>query len=239
MPPIKLKWKRQITGILAVGTIFFLASSCKSQFKTRHSSESPHSKSVESYRGEMSKRLTAAIKASESGSYAFFQFEDSLADMSEDEVYAAAQYTSNNTNISSYFLLLALYQQAPEVYSQLSAEKRADIICDALKKLLVVNDFQLLESTASSSNYVAGRALLDIGEPAIPCLAKLLDNYDDVRFIGSEESAISEVDSYRRADYAYKYIMLILKKKPFYSEDPKERDGRIAALKAELEKSPR
>ena len=78
------------------------------------------------------------------------------------------------------------------------------------------------------------RALLQTGPAALPYLRPLLDDRSPFLAMGSMEATQSRADQYRRCDFAYRYICLILGSEPEFDRDPENRDKAIERLKAKL-----
>ena len=97
-----------------------------------------------------------------------------------------------------------------------------------------MNDFGQLVPTDVSDEH-SGEALVAVGEPAIRPLQELLSNLDEAPVFGSRASTTARNLHFRRADYAYRYLMLILGRKPTFPRDLTERDKLIADLRKELE----
>ncbi len=92
---------------------------------------------------------------------------------------------------------------------------------------------------ASFQKEEAASALLEIGEPAVPYLVPLLDDFEEAILEGSEEATVSADSQYRRADWACLFISLIRDIPYRFHEDPAVRDKRIRALKNRLTLDPR
>ncbi len=137
---------------------------------------------------------------------------------------------------SSYLVLLALKSQAKDSYASVPASVRAAIFCGALEHQQFLNDFGYLEPSESYDGPSA-KALLATGDAAIPCLRQLLDVDAPAPLMGSEESALSALHAYRRADFAYRYLAKLVGHDPPFRASPQERDQDIAALKRELERA--
>jgi hypothetical protein len=99
-----------------------------------------------------------------------------------------------------------------------------------------MNDWGFLETNGldEPSEGPAAKALLDVGEPSLPYLLKILDDKGSAPMFGSEEATIASTSRYRRCDFAYRYAMLILKRRPSFSSDLLSRDKLIDSLQKEL-----
>ena len=86
----------------------------------------------------------------------------------------------------------------------------------ALKQCVTLNDWGMLEPERDNTQFdgIATKALTAIGPKAIPSLIPLLDDRRSAPITGSEESTVAIFDNYRRSDYAYKCLMMILKTEP-------------------------
>jgi hypothetical protein len=178
----------------------------------------------------MSARLQQAVSQARSGKTSI---ESAVAGMSAREIEVARGYIRQHPDVSSYILLMALREQAPETYAVIADETKAKVLCAALAKAMFLNDFGYLESSESYDGKAA-KALIKIGKPAVHCLSELLGDRSKGPLWGSQEATLSSSLQYRRADFAYRYIMLILNRKPVFSDDPAERDRLIADLQKEL-----
>ena len=91
---------------------------------------------------------------------------------------------------------------------------RAEILCAALRTQQYLNDFGYLHPTEHSSDGESARALLETGDAARPCLARLLDDRDPAPLFGSEAATIADMYRFRRRDFAYHYLSRILGSRP-------------------------
>jgi hypothetical protein len=158
--------------------------------------------------------------------------------LSSEEVEAAAAYVKKHPDVSSYHLLMALYEQAPAAYGDISNATKAEVLCDALASVVCVSDFGMLGEGPGTGtepyNGPAGEALVGLGADASPCLREMLHDRRPAYVEGSRASTVSIRYGYRRADYAYRYILLILGRKYEFLPDLARRDERIAVLQKEL-----
>jgi hypothetical protein len=145
-----------------------------------------------------------------------------------EEIEAAAAYVRSHPDMSSYIPLLILQKREPGIYTAIPEETKARILCDALAKMIFLNEF------GAPGDHPAGDLLVGVGKTAIPFLRKMLDNPRKV-FLPNGWVGDPSRGQYRRADYACLFLTRILGRKPNFSEDPKERDKQIAALKIELQ----
>ena len=154
--------------------------------------------------------------------------------LSDDELHHAADYVRAHPDETSFFVLLLIRSRSREIYGALSADTRAKVICDAMRELTFLNDWGLLEPE-DPYDAAAGKALVEIGAPALLYLRSLLDNVSPALLWGSEEASLTEQYQLRRADYAYRYTMLILGHEPVFHENIELRDQALAELRAELD----
>ncbi len=182
----------------------------------------------------MPERLMQAIEEAKSGT-TFMKSSLAQSSLSADEVNLAHNYVNRHPDSSSYILLMALRKQGGEAYDETPDKTKAEVLCAGLANLTFLNDFGHLEPS-SSYDGKAAQALLDIGQPALSCLQALLANHEDAPLFGSKDATASSVFHYRRADFAYRYIMLILGQEPTFPADPAERDRLITDLQAQLKK---
>jgi hypothetical protein len=96
-----------------------------------------------------------------------------------------------------------------------------------------LNDWGYLDPGGSHDGEAA-QALLEMGTDALPQLLPLLDDSQPARLYGSEEATITKLYQYRRKDFAYHYIALILGLSSPFNADPAQRDQEIERLKAQM-----
>lgn len=146
---------------------------------------------------------------------------------------AAVERIGSRPDHSSFLLLLALRRDAREAYDALPASTRAAVLCAGLRGNVALNDFGVLDTDGSRDGHAA-RALIETGGVTVPLLAALLDDRSPAGLDGSEESTIARTLRLRRADFAYRYLSLILGREPEFDADPSARDVHIAELRAAL-----
>lgn len=144
-------------------------------------------------------------------------------------VEVATESIRRSPDHRSYLVLLALKSSSPEQYQSLSPTTRASVFCGALANLRFLNDFGYLDSSESYDG-TSARALLATGDAAIPCLRSLLDDLREAPLMGSEEATMSSSYSYRRADFAYRYLSLLTGREPHFHASPQQRDVDIERL---------
>ena len=141
-----------------------------------------------SHEAPMTARLKQAVRDGESRA----MFVDSPlyeAGLSGEEADAASAYINGHPDVSSYILLMALWQHAPASYARIADGAKAKVLCDALTKLPCVNDFGRL-TPSESRDEEAARALLSVGKPALPWLQALLRNREEVGLYGSKYATV-------------------------------------------------
>jgi hypothetical protein len=151
------------------------------------------------------------------------------------DVAEAAAYIKAHTDYTSYHLLIALKTNYPTAYKDIANDDKAAILCSTLRSTHYFNDWGYLQPHESDDGPSA-EALLETGKAALPALTKLLEDGTRARHFGSAERTKSEAYAYRRKDFAYRYVLLILGKKPEFSGDVKQRDKAIEKLLNELNK---
>jgi hypothetical protein len=133
-------------------------------------------------------------------------------------------------DLSCYLPLMYLRDHSVSEYEQLPVHIRAKILCEALKRQLVINDWGYMAEDRSS-NGPAMRALVELGKPAIEYVIPLLSSGQFVHHTGSAISIMDSRYRYRRSDFAYHAIMSIENTVYQFDPNPDVRDGRIEDLK--------
>lgn len=159
---------------------------------------------------------------SESPAFASASLDDSSAD-------AAVTAITDAGDASRYLVLMLLLRDRPERAEEIAPERRATILAGALATLTFLNDFGLLGSDAW--NGPAAGALLATGDAAHAPLLALLDDDRPAPLWGSETAALSDLEHYRRCDFAYRYLALLRGERPAWSPDPAERNAAIDELR--------
>jgi len=158
----------------------------------------------------------------------------------QQDVPAFLDHISKHSDYRSYHLLFALRRDHRDIYNKIPVSICATILSSTLEKIDCLNDWgDLRLEPEDYLDYEPVKALLDIGKPAVPYLLPLLEDNTPATLEGSEEATDSYEAKYRRADWACRFISLILKFPYRFSEDPEERDMGIAALKRKLERQKR
>lgn len=133
----------------------------------------------------------------------------------------------------AFHLLFLLKGHAPDEFKALPASVKASVLVSNLENVQYLNDWGYLDPKESYDGRAA-QALIDVGKPALPMLRKLLADKREAPLFGTEEATMSHRFGYRRADYAYRYVMLILGREPAFSVELRERDRLISTLQNEL-----
>ncbi len=142
----------------------------------------------------------------------------------------ALDHVAAHPDYTSYHLLFALQKRSPEALQRVPAATRAAVLCSALRELTYLNDWGHLALGLKEG--APARAIVEAGAAAKPCLAALLDDARPAPFFGSADATLS--GGYRRCDFAYRYLVLILGEQPAWDPSPDARDAAIAALKQRL-----
>ena len=144
-----------------------------------------------------------------------------------------ADYVKAHPDESSYHVLLALRRLAADDYERLPADVKAGILCSALSTQTHLNDWGYL-GPAESYDGEAAQALLRVGGDAKRRLTSLLDDRRPAPLFGGEEATLSSLYHYRRCDFAYRYLSLIIGTVPRFDADTAQRDAAIASLRTRL-----
>jgi hypothetical protein len=151
------------------------------------------------------------------------------------DIPESLSYIKKHANYTSYHLLLAVRKHFPMAYKEVSNDDKAAILCSALKNTIYLNDWGSL-TPSDSYDGESAKALLEIRKVALKSLTALLEDNECAPLFGSEEATLSDLYKYRRKDFAYRYVSLILGHSPAFRADSKERDKDIETLKAKLKK---
>lgn len=138
----------------------------------------------------------------------------------------------------SFHLLFALKQLAPREYCRLSAKTKAAILVSNLEHVSLSNAWGCLTTLGHRASHdVATQALISLGPVAIPYLEPLLQCADRID-VGGHEGVVSEAHQWRKKDYAYRFIKILIGQVPLYDASPEVRDELIDGLKEELSERP-
>jgi len=143
------------------------------------------------------------------------------------DIPEAMKYIKEHPDYSSYHLLMTLRKYFPIAYGQITSGQKAAILCSNLTTVIAMNDWGDLVPPWDDK---AAKALLELGKDALGPLLPVLKNNTAARLNGSDEATDSIVYHFRRKDYAYRYISLILGRRPEFSEDVRTRDLEIERL---------
>ena len=154
--------------------------------------------------------------------------------LSPAQLAVAEKHIKARKDYRSYHLLFAVKNTSKKAYEGLPVDTKIMILTSALRKQKpFLNDWGRLEPQ-ESYDAESGRALLELGKGAINYLKPMLKDSTRVRLYGSEDALASSEYQYRRKDFAYRYISLLLNKEPEFSANPKERDKAIDVLAKQL-----
>jgi hypothetical protein len=145
----------------------------------------------------------------------------------------AREYVLAHPVADSYHLLFLLRRHSDTEAREIGEDARSAILCAALTHLTYLNDWGYLEPTQPYDGEAAV-ALLETGRAAVKPLTPLLDDSRSAPLYGSEDAAMSSIYKYRRCDFAYRYLSMILGLKPEFDKNPKVRDRAIRELKQKL-----
>ncbi len=93
-----------------------------------------------------------------------------------EDVPNADRYIRSHPDFSSYLLLMALLEEWPEPYERIPKETRAAVLCSALSRSTLSNEWGWLSAEDGGHDYPPARALLDTGDVAVKYLKPLLDD---------------------------------------------------------------
>lgn len=153
------------------------------------------------------------------------------APLSEADAAAAQAAIEADPEAAWYHTLFALRRGHPAIYAALPANVRAAVLCGALGHLSFYNDWGYLDPSGSFDGEAA-RAMLELGPDAAACLVPLLADTAPAPLYGSETATLSSMYGYRRADFAYRYLLALRGEQPAFARDQAERDRAIAAERA-------
>lgn len=138
--------------------------------------------------------------------------------------------------VSSNAPMLARFLAAEILFSQgdvRRVEKHKQVLADVYMAALADNFTEAANPWGLPSVTVglAGEHLLAIGEPMLPKLLNLLDNYERLYYEGSQEATLGHHCGYRVKDLAAYFITKLRNVPSEPEEDPGRRDKAIEKLK--------
>lgn len=145
------------------------------------------------------------------------------------EIDMVEKYINAHPDYTSYHLLFGIRERFTTTYSRVPQRAKANILCSALAELNYLNDWSVLDPDYSHDRRAAS-VLIETGNYALPCLNNLLQDRRPAPLFGTEEATLSSLYKYRRSDFAYRYVSLILGENPVFIPDPKKRDEEIEIL---------
>jgi hypothetical protein len=162
---------------------------------------------------------------------------DSFDDLklSPAQLAIAEKHIKEVKDYRSYHLLFVVKNTSEKAYEGLPTDAKIMILASSLREQVFLNDWSYLEKEECFDNR-AGKALLGLGKAGIAHLEPMLKDSTPAPLFGSEEHTLSDLYGYRRKDFAYRYISLILNQEPDFSPYPKERDKAIDVLVKQLRK---
>ncbi len=155
------------------------------------------------------------------------------AHLDEPTAQAVRRAVEAARDFSGYHLLMALRRERPEIYLQVPDTIKAEVLSSALGHVKWLNDWGYLDPGGSWDD-VSAQALVATGWVAASRLRELLDDQRPAPLSGSEMAFLSSHYGYRRCDFAFRYLSLILGVDPAFQPDPALRDTNIAELRSRL-----
>jgi hypothetical protein len=150
----------------------------------------------------------------------------------------AKEYIAAHPDHTSSHLLYAIREHFPDTYATIPEMTKARILCSALARAELSFDWGTLYPPDQGTEGVGGEAITELRRHALPFLVPILQDRHAVRAAAGSMTPLEETYQYRRADYAYRYICVILKQAFVFDPDPKARDRHIAELKKKLDALP-
>jgi hypothetical protein len=151
------------------------------------------------------------------------------AKLRAEEAEKAGAYVRAHPDRSSYLLLWELSDDFPAAYARIPDGTKAAILCDQLAKAETCNDWGTPKYDSMSA-----KVLLATGRAALPYLKPLLDNRN-VLYDQDGRMHFGGENQYRVADFAYRYVSLILGLDPTLDPDPGPQYEKNKQLKQKLE----
>jgi hypothetical protein len=149
-----------------------------------------------------------------------------------EHVEQGSRYIRCHRDHSSFHLLCALREEFPGAYASIPNRSKVRIVCSALRHARFSYDWGTMYPPDQGSEGEGGEQIVEMGRPALAFLLPILDDRTSVTAAATGGMEPLETTyRYRRADYAYRFICLILKRETLFDPDPKVRDKRIEKLK--------
>jgi hypothetical protein len=150
------------------------------------------------------------------------------------DLSAAEAHIDSYQDHRSYHLLFAIRKRYPGAYERIPDKYKASILCAALTHAPALNEWGYLMKKDCREGEPA-QALVETGVVAIPFLKSLLDDHRPALLEGSQAATLSLSYKYRIADFAHRYICLILSWGYDFHDTPEQRDVEITKIKGKLE----
>jgi hypothetical protein len=153
--------------------------------------------------------------------------------LSNDEIASLYEIVNRQQDYRSYLLLMYIRSIDPGAFARIQPEVRSRVLVSALAMQTSLNDWGYLDEGGSYDG-PATEALLETGTTAVQFLLPLLADTSSAPLMGSEESTMAVRYGYRRCDFAYRYIMILLKERPSFQANALSRDQDIERLRGRL-----
>jgi len=153
-------------------------------------------------------------------------------ELSPDELCDYVKYMCSHPDSRSLLVLLTVRRRSPEIYATIPEKVKASILCSALTHMNFGDLFGDICGNGPDSDNEAGEALRSTGRSALEFLVPMLNDHLLIGLTGSERWFDNQYP--RRCDYAYRFICLILDRKPVCHDMFEDRDKEIQSLKTEL-----
>jgi len=154
--------------------------------------------------------------------------------LTDKQLLFAKKYVEAHRNYRSYHLLFAIKNTSANVYDSISTEAKLMILVSTLTEQTNLNDWGYLD-TKNSFDGPPAQALLLLGKDAITALKPLLNDSTRVYLYGSETGTSSTKYAYRRKDFAFRYVSLLLGDTATFANDLMQRDNAIDGLIRQLD----
>jgi hypothetical protein len=174
------------------------------------------------------------ITMSNRGDSLIAKWEDPNTALKADDVPLAREFVYAFPNASSFHILLHIRRLDLASYSEIPDLIKANIVVGGLSLARQSDDWGDVNDVNSLGE--AGSSLLAVSKMAAPLLLELLDDETRIGSAYGEVQASADHTRTRRKDIAYKYMCIILGRRPSYDDDPRARDEAIEKLKEEFAK---